>query len=292
VTRQGVSLTISGLGKSFGSRRVLSDIDLDVRAGEFLAVVGRSGCGKSTLLRVVAGLEGADQGLLTFDGVASAGVHAQVRMIFQDARLLPWASVLSNVALGARLELRGRAAKQEREARARELLDQVGLADRATDWPAALSGGQKQRVALARGLMSEPRLLLLDEPLGALDALTRLEMQQLIERLWTARSFTAVLVTHDIHEAVALADRVVVLRDGAVAARVELAMERPRVREDRRFVETSADLLDHILLPTSASVPAGPSFDDPYDASALSPAPSAPDRIFVDGKRLAAGGRT
>jgi sulfonate transport system ATP-binding protein len=294
VTGPGVSLKISGLGKSFGSRRVLAGIDLEVKDGALLAVVGRSGCGKSTLLRVVAGLERADAGWLALDGVASTRVHSDVRMIFQDARLLPWASVLSNVALGARLELRGRKARREREARAQELLAQVGLADRAADWPAALSGGQKQRVALARGLMSEPRLLLLDEPLGALDALTRLEMQQLIERLWTTRGFTAVLVTHDIHEAVALADQVIVLRDGAIAARVDLAMDRPRIREDRRFVETSAGLLDHILRspPASAPPPSPVLGNPPREANGLHPASSSAARAFVDGKALAAGGRT
>jgi sulfonate transport system ATP-binding protein len=297
VTRQGVSLRISGLGKSFGSRRVLAGIDLEVEDGALLAIVGRSGCGKSTLLRVIAGLERADEGGLTLDGVPGTGMHSDVRMIFQDARLLPWASVLANVALGARLELRGKRATREREARARELLGQVGLADRAADWPAALSGGQKQRVALARGLMSEPRLLLLDEPLGALDALTRLEMQQLIERLWTSRRFTAVLVTHDIHEAVALADQVIVLRDGAIAARVELAMDRPRVREDRKFVETSADLLDHILQSPTASAPPPSPLDysfggPPLEAKGLHPASSSAGRAFVEGQRLAARGRT
>jgi sulfonate transport system ATP-binding protein len=244
---QGIHLRVSGLSKSFDGRNVLREIDLEVQPGEFLAVVGRSGCGKSTLLRVLAGLESPDAGAVTCDGIAIDGVHSEVRMIFQEARLLPWSTVLSNVSLGARIELRTRAATHERESRAKALLKQVGLADREADWPGRLSGGQKQRVALARGLMSEPRLLLLDEPLGALDALTRLEMQQLIERLWVSLGFTAVLVTHEIQEAVALADRVIVIEDGRIVSRVDLTMARPRVREERPFVTTAATLLAQIL---------------------------------------------
>jgi sulfonate transport system ATP-binding protein len=241
---------------AYGGRSVLQDFDLDVGAGEFLAIVGRSGCGKSTLLRVLAGLESPDAGAVTYDGVAIDGIHSDVRMIFQDARLLPWSTVLSNVSLGARAELRTRASTPERERRAEALLGQVGLSDRAAEWPERLSGGQRQRVALARGLMSEPRLLLLDEPLGALDALTRLEMQQLIERLWVSRGFTAVLVTHEIQEAVALADRVIVLEDGRIATQADLTMNRPRVREEPPFVMTSAALLAHVLgRPLSSASP-------------------------------------
>jgi sulfonate transport system ATP-binding protein len=244
---RGIHLSVSGLHKTFGSRNVLQGIDLEVKSGEFLAIVGRSGCGKSTLLRVLAGLDSPEAGAVTCDGVAIDGVHSDVRMIFQEARLLPWSTVLSNVSLGARAERRTRAATPERERRAKALLKQVGLADREAEWPERLSGGQRQRVALARGLMSEPRLLLLDEPLGALDALTRLEMQQLIEHLWVSLGFTAILVTHEIQEAVALADRVIVLEEGRIATCVDLPMNRPRVREDRPFVTTSAYLLGHIL---------------------------------------------
>jgi sulfonate transport system ATP-binding protein len=155
-------------------------------AGEFVAIVGRSGCGKSTLLRAIAGLETADEGSRGGQGQ----YRASIRIMFQEARLLPWKSVLENVALGLPRSLNAAAAT----------LATVGLAERADDWPAELSGGQRQRVALARAL-HEPQLLLLDEPLGALDALTRIEMQQLIESLWLARGFTAVLVTHDVQEA-------------------------------------------------------------------------------------------
>jgi sulfonate transport system ATP-binding protein len=254
MTRTGIGLRIEGLSKSYGSRRVLRDVDLEMRAGEFLAIVGRSGCGKSTLLRLIAGLETADAGSLTFDREGSSGSRSAVRMIFQDARLLPWETVLSNVRLGVRPALRVRGLRREREAKARALLGAVGLADRAADWPGRLSGGQRQRVALARGLMSEPGLLLLDEPLGALDALTRLEMQQLIAELWQASGFTAAFVTHDIHEAVALADRVIVLEEGAIVADERIAISRPRANDDRRCVEIAALLLNRILGTTPPSL--------------------------------------
>jgi sulfonate transport system ATP-binding protein len=247
VSAAGVRLTVGSLDKAYGSRQVLEGVDLHLGAGEFLAVVGRSGCGKSTLLRVIAGLERADAGRVLIDDVPRSGIHPEVRMIFQDSRLLPWSNVLSNVALGARAELKTGRRARERATRAEELLRNVGLVDRALDWPSRLSGGQQQRVALARGLMSQPRLLLLDEPLGALDALTRVEMQALLERLWLDGGFTAVLVTHDIQEAVALADRVIVLQDGQVATEVELRLKRPRVRESQEFVEICARLFRHIL---------------------------------------------
>ena len=154
----GLGLSLAGLGKRFGERIVLHDIDLDVRPGEFVAIVGRSGCGKSTLLRLLAGLETASAGHIRLGTDSSPAGRDDVRIMFQEARLLPWRTVLQNVQLG--LDSR------DASARARDALAQVGLADRANDWPAVLSGGQRQRVALARALVHRPRLLLLDEPLG------------------------------------------------------------------------------------------------------------------------------
>jgi sulfonate transport system ATP-binding protein len=239
----GLAVDIHGLCKSYGDRAVLHDVDLRIEPGEFVAIVGRSGCGKSTLLRLLAGLEVPTQGQVRFDGQA-AGSHAdELRMMFQDARLLPWKRVGANVALG----LGASDPAGNPVHRAHQALQQVGLAERAHDWPAVLSGGQRQRVALARALVHAPRLLLLDEPLGALDALTRIEMQQLIETLWRQQGFTAVLVTHDVSEAVALADRVVLIEDGRIAADERVALERPRSRGDARYAAIEDRVLQRVL---------------------------------------------
>ena len=179
-------------------------------------------------MRAVAGLEAFEAG--TIDGASD------VRMMFQEARLLPWKSVLGNVRLGLK----------DGDQAALAALAAVGLGERAGDWPSALSGGQRQRVALARALVHKPPLLLLDEPLGALDALTRIEMQRLIEALWLSRGFTAVLVTHDVQEAVALADRVLVIEDGRIALDVAVDLPRPRQR-DAQFAALEQRLLNHLL---------------------------------------------
>jgi sulfonate transport system ATP-binding protein len=237
--RSGLALGLQGVGKSFGSRQVLKGIDLQIEPGEFVAIVGRSGCGKSTLLRLLAGLERADAGTLQLDGNLPAVEREDVRMMFQDARLLPWKRVADNIALGL--------THADAPARARGALAQVGLADRAHDWPAVLSGGQRQRVALARALVHTPRLLLLDEPLGALDALTRIEMQALIESLWRQHGFTALLVTHDVGEAVALADRVILVEDGAIALDERVDLSRPRSRGNPAFAAIEDRVLQRVL---------------------------------------------
>ncbi|CAN7278697.1 ATP-binding cassette domain-containing protein [Pseudoduganella sp. LjRoot289] len=229
--RHGVPVTIADLDKAYGARQVLRGVSLHLKAGEFVAVVGRSGCGKSTLLRALAGLELPDGGAITLGD----GGEVDLRIMFQESRLLPWKTVLENVALGLQHALNAGAAA----------LSTVGLGERADDWPSALSGGQKQRVALARALVHQPQVLLLDEPLGALDALTRIEMQQLIESLWLARGFTAVLVTHDVAEAVALADRVLLIEEGTVA--LDVAIELPRPRAKARATPAFAALEQRIL---------------------------------------------
>ncbi len=239
----GVTLDLQNLGKSFGANPVLRGIDLKVPAGQFLAVVGRSGCGKSTLLRLLVGLDRPSIGQLLISGrPATAGV---ARIMFQEPRLLPWARVLANVEVG--LTPVGGAA--ERRAQALQLLAQVGLADRARDWPAVLSGGQRQRVALARALASEPRLLALDEPLGALDALTRIEMQDLLAAIWQQQRFTAVLVTHDVAEALALADRVIVIEGGRIALDLDVPLARPRQRGSAELAALEGRILDQLLAP-------------------------------------------
>jgi len=236
---EGLAVEVRGVAKAYGKRRVLEAIDLRIAPGEFVAIVGRSGCGKSTLLRLVAALEHADTGEVALDGAALAQHREDVRIMFQDARLLPWKRVVDNIALG----LPG----PDGQRRAREALAQVGLAERADDWPAVLSGGQRQRVALARALVHRPRLLLLDEPLGALDALTRIEMQQLIESLWRTHGFTALLVTHDVSEAVALADRVVLIEDHRIALDERVALGRPRSRGQAAFAALEDRVLQRVL---------------------------------------------
>jgi sulfonate transport system ATP-binding protein len=236
---QGLALSVRDVRKVYGERVVLDGVDLDIAPGEFIAIVGRSGCGKSTLLRLVAALESAQSGSITLDGESLASHRDDVRIMFQDARLLPWKRVVDNIALG----LTGPDAK----ARALEALAQVGLADRAHEWPAVLSGGQRQRVALARALVHRPRLLLLDEPLGALDALTRIEMHGLIERLWKEHGFTAILITHDVSEAVALADRVVLIEDHHIALDEAIPLARPRSRGHASFAALEERVLLRVL---------------------------------------------
>jgi sulfonate transport system ATP-binding protein len=232
------ALQITRVSKVFGEREVLHGIDLAVQPGEFVAVIGRSGCGKSTLLRLVAGLDAPSAGRVTLDGMPVHVADPKVRIMFQDARLLPWKRVLDNVALG----LPG-----ERSELAARTLAEVGLGGRERDWPAVLSGGQRQRVALARALVGEPRLLLLDEPLGALDALTRIEMQALIERVWQEKGFAALLVTHDVSEAVALADRVIMIEAGRIALDLIVRLARPRVRSEPAFAATEGRILNALL---------------------------------------------
>ena len=243
--KTGIAIYARNIAKHFGERQVLHDIDLEVQPEQFLAIVGRSGCGKSTLLRLLAGLDQHSAGDILLDGKIQPNgkMSEDVRIMYQDARLLPWQKVLDNVALG----LPG--TRLSRHAAAREALEQVGLADRAQDWPGVLSGGQRQRVALARALAHRPRLLLLDEPLGALDALTRIDMQRLIERLWRQHRFTAVLVTHDVAEAISLADRVVLIEQGAIAFNQEIALPRPRRRGDATFAALEEKVLARLLEP-------------------------------------------
>lgn len=235
---KGTPLAIEGIRKAFGDREVLKGIDLHIPAGQFVAVVGRSGCGKSTLLRLLAGLDQPTSGQLLAGNGPLAAVREDTRLMFQDSRLLPWKRVIDNVGLG----LSG-----NWKPKAREALEAVGLADRANEWPAALSGGQKQRVALARALIHEPRLLLLDEPLGALDALTRIEMQQLIENLWQRHGFTVLLVTHDVSEAVAIADRVILIEEGQIGLDLQVDLARPRQRGSARLAALEAEVLNRVL---------------------------------------------
>ena len=237
---RGLALTIRGLHKSFGDHEVLRGIDLHIPAGQFVAVVGRSGCGKSTLLRLIAGLETASAGTVSF---SEQPAPEDIRVMFQEPRLLPWARVLSNVEVGLGRDR----ASADAQTRAEKALVEVGLDDKRGQWPAVLSGGQKQRVALARALVSHPRVLAFDEPLGALDALTRISMQRLLERVWHDQAFTAILVTHDVSEAVALADRVLVIEDGRIAHDIDVDIPRPRRRGSADLAALEGSILRELL---------------------------------------------
>jgi len=230
----GLSVQLAGVEKRFGERGVLRGIELEVEAGSFVAIVGRSGGGKSTILRLLAGLEIPTGGEVLLDGRPFRGLPDGVRMLFQDARLLPWQRVIDNVGIA-----RGPAWRE----RAETVLADVGLGDRGGDWPAVLSGGQRQRVALARALVSRPRLLLLDEPFGALDALTRMEMHDLLARICARERFTTILITHDVVEAVTLADRVLVLKEGRIAVDLPVDAHRPRQADDPRILQLERRVL-------------------------------------------------
>ena len=202
-------ITVSRLRRLYGSRVVIDGLDLSIARGEFVAMLGESGCGKTTLLRALAGLDPVDGGRIV--GPARPSV------VFQEHRLLPWAPLWRNVALGMESGEGARAAA--------DALREVGLAGRENDWPRNLSGGQQQRVALARALVREPRLLLLDEPFAALDALTRIKMHGLIKELVERHKPGVLLVTHDVDEAITLADRILVMREGRIAASYDAAAE-------------------------------------------------------------------
>lgn len=242
VSSTGAAVSLRGVTKSFGGHQVLHGIDLEIPAGQFVAVVGRSGCGKSTLLRLLAGLDQPTSGQIEVDGLRTAWKD-RVRLMFQEPRLLPWQRLAANVEVGLSHQPRG----DGRRRQAVDAIAQVGLAGREDVWPSILSGGQKQRVALARALVSHPRILAFDEPLGALDALTRIEMQALIEQVWQDKGFTAIVVTHDVTEAVALADRILVLDAGRVAMDVAVDLPRPRRRGDAAAAAIEGRILERLL---------------------------------------------
>jgi sulfonate transport system ATP-binding protein len=223
----GLAVAVEDVRRDFGARSVLRGIDLDVGPGEFVALLGRSGSGKTTLLRILAGLDAGATGDVL--------VPERRSVVFQDARLLPWANVLDNVVLG----LGGTAPA----ARGRRAVAEVGLAGHEDDWPKTLSGGEAQRAALARALVRDPELLLLDEPFGALDALTRVRMHALVQELCARHRPAVLLVTHDVDEAVLLADRVLVLTDGALSLDQRVDVPRPRLRSHPSFLALRSRLL-------------------------------------------------
>jgi sulfonate transport system ATP-binding protein len=247
----GHSLEIRDLAKSFvingRVHSVFKRFNLTIDSGEFVAVVGESGSGKTTLLRIIAGLETADSGAVAVNDTDVRGVGTERGMVFQEPRLLPWLTVRKNVGIG--LELR-RVPRPEIDRTVTEFLNLIGLTEFGSAYPSQLSGGMAQRVGIARALVTDPEILLLDEPLGALDAMTKLRMQRELERLWQERNLTMIMVTHDIDEAVYLADKVVVMskRHDGVGEAIPISLPRPRDRSHRKFVEARKALLKEFNL--------------------------------------------
>jgi sulfonate transport system ATP-binding protein len=228
VTPEKLAVDVRGLTREFGTNSVLRGLDLQLRAGEFTALLGRSGSGKSTLLRTLAGLDPVMEGTVT--------MPASRAVVFQEPRLLPWKRVWQNVTLGLRVPNARKLAE--------EALAEVGLGHRLNAWPLTLSGGEAQRAALARALVRAPELLLLDEPFAALDALTRMRMQAMVAGLWQTHKPAVLLVTHDVDEAVQLADRILLLENGRIALDLNVNLPRPRRHDAPGFNALRARLLD------------------------------------------------
>lgn len=243
---QPVTLTIKNVEKSYQlsgeSLQVLSGINLDIRAGEFISIVGASGCGKSTLLKLVAGLDTQYGGDIVYQGARIEGTDLSRGIVFQEHRLFPWLTVEGNIALAFSAT---DVPKAERKHRVQEQINLVGLSGFEKAYPHQISGGMSQRVAIARALALRPQLLLLDEPFAALDALTRLKLQQELQRLWEHEGLTTILVTHDVEEAVFLGDRVVVMQShpGRIKRIVPVDLPRPRLRSTIEFQRIKEDVL-------------------------------------------------
>ncbi|WP_406817695.1 ABC transporter ATP-binding protein [Mycobacterium sp. M23085] len=247
-------MSLRGVNRTFGTHIVLRDVDIEIEPGEVVALLGASGSGKSTLLRLIAGLDGPNSGRIEVDGQAVRGVDPRCAVVFQEPRLLPWRSLSANVEFG----LTPGTGRAKGSAAVQHWLDVVGLTKFRDHYPRHVSGGMAQRAGLARALARRPRVLLLDEPLAALDALTRLRMQDLLDEVQQEAGTTTVLVTHDVDEAVILADRVLVLRADAtggagIAAEFDVAIPKPRHRGDPRITALRDQLLEELGVPRRSS---------------------------------------
>lgn len=277
--QQKPALTLQHINKYFhqpdshNTLHVLDDINLDIRPGEFISIVGSSGCGKSTLLRLILGLDTDFDGSITLDDAPIRGPGLDRGIVFQDHRLLPWLSVSKNIQFALR---NSKLSAQEQQERVQQHIDLVGLQGFEHHLPSAISGGMAQRVAIARGLVNRPAILLLDEPLGALDALTRTRLQNEIQNIWQKEQITMILVTHDVDEAVFLGDRVVIMQPnpGQIQRIVDIDLERPRNRSDPRFIAYRDNILSSFLN-TSSTPPSTP------------PAPLAPLWTTLNGLNVA-----
>lgn len=261
VSNEGSTLRVESISKCFSApnsseERViaLDSVSLSVRAGEFVSLIGPSGCGKSTLLRLITGLDSPDTGELFVGTELISGPNAARGLVFQDPNLFPWLSVRGNIEAG----LVARGVLHEKRHEVDEFMRLVGLESFANAYPHHLSGGMAQRVALARALINHPKVLLLDEPLGALDAFTRMRLQDEVLRLWAARGTTMVLVTHDIDEAIYMSDRIVIMtpRPGRIERIIDVSLERPRQRNNAEFLKLRGDILGYLHFAGEATVAA------------------------------------
>ena len=261
------TLDIQHLSKSYpiknGDLSVLEDVTLTITPGEFVSIVGSSGCGKSTLLRLIVGLEEDYQGQVLLDGERIVGTSLRRGIVFQEHRLFPWLTVAGNIELGL---LNADLTPGQKRQAVREHIALVGLEGFEKSYPHQLSGGMAQRVAIARALVSKPEILLLDEPFGALDALTRAYLQQELHRIWQAEGITMILVTHDVEEAIYLGDKVVVMepRPGRIRRIVPVALAHPRERAGKGFAEVKQEVLKEFS-GDSASLAEPPLRADPVD---------------------------
>lgn len=242
-------LEIQHIGKQYRidgkDADVLSDINLDVQEGEFISIVGKSGCGKSTLLKLAGGLENATSGTIQIDGIEVKEPMEQCKMVFQEARLCPWMTVRQNIAFGLPKKME----RKEKNKIVEEYISLIGLEGFEKSYPNELSGGMQQRVSIARGLIGKPRLLMLDEPFGALDAFTRINMQNEVLKIWEHEKCTMLLVTHDIDEAIFLSDRIVILSEhpGKIKEIINVNMPRPRDRSREDFLKIRKQILISFL---------------------------------------------
>jgi len=265
------TLSIKGLSKQYEVKGealpVLQDIDLTIEPGEFVSIVGSSGCGKSTLLRLIIGLEGDYQGDILLDGQRIVGTSLNRGIVFQEHRLFPWLTVEKNVALGL---LNSSLTEGQRRATVRDHIALVGLEGFETAYPHQLSGGMSQRVAIARALVNRPDILLLDEPFGALDAMTRAHLQQELHRIWAQEHITMILVTHDVEEAVVLGDRVVVMepRPGRIRRIVPVELAHPRERASYAFTAVKDRVLQEFSDRSAAELAESPLKPDAQPAPA------------------------
>lgn len=239
-----MSLTLRNVSRTFAGNTAVRNVNLSVQPGEIIGLLGTSGCGKSTILRAISGLDDGYEGDIEINGSTTKGVHDTTGFIFQEPRLLPWLTVLDNITFGLKGD------KATKEKRAKEYIANVGLVGNENLYPRQLSGGMAQRVAIARALVTSPEILLLDEPFSALDAFTKMQLQDLLLDIWKAYNSTIVLVTHDIDEATYLCDRILILRGqpGEVDREITLTEHRPRNRGSQELAKCKSDILESLDL--------------------------------------------